>query len=222
MASDQSTTGKVMRESYADQVYRYLKELILSGQLQQGEKIVEDKISKHFGVSRTPTREALRRLQAYGLVHLQPRSHAEVVRIGEKEAYDIAQLRLHLEKMAFRLLCKERSSEKLETLREIAVEAQNALEGRDKAAYFEADSKFHQTAANLSGNVQLGIMFRQFDSKAQLLRIAQHVSIDRLEVYMRQHFDLLDLVEKEHIGAIDELLRVHIIHDLTHFGDGVV
>lgn len=223
MAADSSdvTTGQMVRQSYADQVYHYIKELILSGELTQGEKIVEDKIAKRFGVSRTPIREALTRLQAYGLVHLQPRSYAEVVRIGEREARDIAQLRLHLERMSFRLLCNKEDPGDVEELRRIATEAESALLAKDKAAYFEADSAFHQTAADLCGNGQLGLVFRQFDSKAQLLRIAQHVSLERLEIYMRQHFDLVDLLEKGRCGAIEELLRVHIVHDLGSSDDGM-
>jgi DNA-binding GntR family transcriptional regulator len=203
------------RESYAEQVYRYIKDLILSGELRQGDKVVEDKIAKRFGVSRTPIREALTRLQAYGLVYLRPRSYAEVVRIGPEEAMEIAQLRLHLEKMAFRLLCAHHDTEAFAELRSIAEEAQEALLGGDKAAYFEADSHFHQTAAERCGNSHLAAVSRNFDGKVQLLRIAQDVPIERLEVYMRQHFDLLQMLEERRCNSIDELLRIHIVHDLA-------
>jgi DNA-binding GntR family transcriptional regulator len=205
----------MVRQSYADQVHHYIKELILSGELRQGDKIVEDKIAKRFGVSRTPIREALTRLQAYGLVHLQPRSYAEVARIEAQEARDIAQLRLTLEQMSFRLLCNRNDSAALATLRGIAERARAALSAQDKAGYFEADSEFHQEVANLCGNGQLALVYRQFASKVQLLRIAQDVPIERLEIYMRQHFDLLDMLESGRCSAIDELLKIHIVHDLT-------
>ena len=206
---------QVVRQRYADQVYRYIKELILSGELRQGEKIVEDKIAKHFGVSRTPIREALTRLDAAGLVHLQPRSHAEVAQIDVHEASEIAQLRLHLEQLSFRLLCARRDEGAIAKLRTIAERARAGLEKHNKAEYFEFDSEFHQKAAELCGNSQLSAVYRQFEIKVQLLRIAQDVPITRLEVYMCQHFELVELLERERCGAIDELLRIHIVHDLT-------
>lgn len=204
----------VVRQSYADQVYNHIKDLILSGELRQGDKIVEEKIARRFGVSRTPIREALRRLQVYGLVHLQPRSYAEVVTIDPRQARDIAQVRLHLERMAFHLLCGREGDGHVRVLRAAAERAQHALEARDKAAYFEADSAFHVAAASFSGNDELADLYHRFESKVQLLRIAQDVSIERLEVYMRQHSDLINLVVEQRSEAISELLDIHIVHDL--------
>ncbi|MCF7915098.1 MAG: GntR family transcriptional regulator [Spirochaetaceae bacterium] len=211
----------VVRQSYADQVHKYLKELILSGELRQGDKVVEDKIAKRFGVSRTPIREALTRLQAAGLVHLQPRSYAEVAKIGGQEARDIAQLRLHLEKLTFRLLCSQEKSGKTEPLIPIAEQARECLMNKNKAGYFEADSLFHLTIAELCGNEQLFLLYKHFASKVQLLRIAQDVTTERLEIYMRQHFDLLDMLENGRCGSIEELLRIHIVHDLVNDGYNV-
>ncbi|MCF7946814.1 MAG: GntR family transcriptional regulator [Spirochaetia bacterium] len=207
--------ARVVRQSYSEQVYHYIKELILSGELKQGDKIVEDKIAKLFGVSRTPIREALTRLQVSGLVHLQPRSYAEVVRINAREASDIAQLRLHLEQMAFRLLSTVKDPQGIERLKEAAEQAKDSIMKKDKAGYFEADSIFHQTAAAYCGNSQLSAVYKQFESKVQLLRIAQDVPLGRLEVYMRQHFDIIDMIENGRKDSIEELLRIHIVHDLS-------
>lgn len=217
MASTMNDTPQpqMVRQSYADQVYYYIKQLILSGELRQGEKIVEDKIAKRFGVSRTPIREALTRLQVYGLVHLQPRSYAEVARIGAQEASDIAQLRLHLEKLSFQLLCQRNETDAALALRDIADQARIALEEHNKAEYFELDSAFHQKAAEMSGNGELATVYRRFASKVQLLRIAQDVPVERLEIYMRQHFDLVEMLENQRCSAIDELLKIHIVHDLS-------
>ena len=215
-AHDASGRPRLARQSYADQVYYYIKELILSGELRQGEKIVEERIANRFGVSRTPIREALTRLKAYGLVHLQPRSYAEVATISPREAHDIAQLRLNLEHMAFQLLCGQPDlTHVIAEMREIAEAARDALQRHNKAEYFEIDASFHQRASELSGNGQLAILFRQFGGKVQLLRIAQDVPVELLEVYMRQHFDILDMLESRQSTAISELLRIHIVHDLA-------
>ncbi|MDF1568755.1 MAG: hypothetical protein P1P77_12120, partial [Spirochaetaceae bacterium] len=67
------------------------------------------------------------------------------------------------------------------------------------------------------GNSQLSIVYHQFESKVQLLRIAQDVPIERLEIYMRQHFDIIDMLDSQRCGAIDELLNIHIVHDLANY-----
>lgn len=205
------------RQSYADQVSSYIKDLILSGELRQGDKIVEERIAEEFGVSRTPIREALTRLQAYGLVNIKARSYAEVVRIGEKETNDIAQLRLHLEKMVFKLLCRHSNPEANDALQAIAESAGDALHRKNKARYFEADSLFHTTAADYCGNGQLSQVYHQFEGKVQLLRIAQDCPIGRLEIYMRQHFDILKLLRDARVDGIMEILRIHIVHDLSNY-----
>ena len=219
MATDNIETSPkaVKRQGYADQVASYIKGQILSGEHRQGDKIVEEKIAGEFGVSRTPIREALTRLQAYGLVNIKPRSYAEVVRIGAKEASDIAQLRLRLENMSFQLLCARPEPTAIVQLRKVAEEARDALLREDKAGYFEADSLFHTTAADSCGNGQLSIVYHQFESKVHLLRIAQDVPIERLEIYMRQHFDIVELLENKRCNAIEELLKFHVVHDLANY-----
>lgn len=207
---------KPVRLSYADQVYNYVKDSILSGDLRQGDKIVEEKIAAEFGVSRTPIREALTRLQAYGLVHIKPRSYAEVVRLGAKEASDVAHLRLRLEQFAFQLLCAHAEESILAELQTIAEAAQDALGRGDKAGYFEADELFHERAAERCGNGELAAVYRQFGSKVQLLRIAQDVTVDRLDIYMRQHFDMIEMIRAQRCTAIGELLQIHVVHDLVN------
>jgi DNA-binding GntR family transcriptional regulator len=206
----------LLRKSYADQVYQYIRDLILSGDLKQGDKIVEEKIAQQFGVSRTPIREALTRLQVAGLVRLKPRSYVEVARIKQEEVADIAELRLNLERMAFRKMCENFSPTYVEQLQTVANDAREALLKRDKAAYFELDSRFHTLATKLSGNGELHAVYSHFAGKIQLLRIAQEVPMDRLEIYMRQHFDLIEMLADQRAGAIDELLRIHIVHDIHH------
>ena len=88
---------KIVSTSLSDQAYELVKGEILKGTIKAGSKISEDALATQFGVSRTPIREAIRRLAEYGLVTLSPRSHAAVVKISDKAAQDIASLRINLE-----------------------------------------------------------------------------------------------------------------------------
>ena len=98
---------KIVSRSLSDQVYELVKSEILKGNIKAGSKISEDALALQFGVSRTPIREAIRRLSEYGLVTLSPRSHAAVVKISDKVALDIASLRIDLEFFAIDNLQKE-------------------------------------------------------------------------------------------------------------------
>ncbi|MDO8944225.1 MAG: GntR family transcriptional regulator, partial [Desulfobacterales bacterium] len=81
-----NSTYEIHRQSLSEQVYHYIKRLILSGEIRGGEKIPEEKVAQRFGVSRTPIREALSRLEEYGLIQIKPRSYAEVVALEPHEA----------------------------------------------------------------------------------------------------------------------------------------
>jgi DNA-binding GntR family transcriptional regulator len=70
-----TATYAIHRQSLSGQVYCYIKRLILSGEIRGGERIPEEKVAQQFGVSRTPIREALSRLEEYGLIQIKPRSY---------------------------------------------------------------------------------------------------------------------------------------------------
>ena len=72
--------------------------------LKGGKRIPEEKVAQQFGVSRTPIREALRRLEEYGIIRVKPRSYAEVVGLSPKEARHISIVRAELETLSVRLL----------------------------------------------------------------------------------------------------------------------
>ncbi len=79
----------ITQESLSDKVYTIIKQQILSGELKGGTLLSEEAFAEQFGVSRTPIREALRRLNEYGLVKLKPHSQAVVHKVDEKEFADI-------------------------------------------------------------------------------------------------------------------------------------
>ena len=108
--------------SLADQVFEHLETDILSGKYQRGEILTESKLSAELGVSRTPIREALRRLEQEHLIEEAPKGSV-VVGISEKDLGDIFMIRMKLEGQAAAMAAQNRTDEQLESLRE-AVEFQ--------------------------------------------------------------------------------------------------
>jgi DNA-binding GntR family transcriptional regulator len=197
-----------------------VKGLILSGVLKSGEKIPEIRVAKHFQVSRTPVREAIRKLAEYGLVVIKPRSFSFVATINDKEASDISQVRLWLERLSARTFALSATPESIAPLRALARNCTQANERRDLAAVYEYDSQLHLAIAERTGNTELVRILRTLDAKLQLLRLKQHVPSDILTYYLDQHIALIDLIEKKEIDKIDELLQKHIIHDLDSRSEG--
>ncbi len=113
-----------------------------SGELRGGMFIPEEQLAQQFGVSRTPIREAIRRLAEYGLVVLKPRSHAQVYQINDKEARDIARVRVVLERLAVESMTPQSINERIDQLARLAADCQYYLGIGNRAALFE-NTAFH-------------------------------------------------------------------------------
>jgi DNA-binding GntR family transcriptional regulator len=214
MFENSAGTGMIDRKTISDQVYDHVKRLILSGKLKGGEKIPEIRIADQLNVSRTPVREAIRKLAEYGLVMVKPRSYALVATINPKEARDISLVRLSLEKLSFRSFAAVATGDALALLLEFATKCKDANNVGDYAGAYEYDSRLHLGIAHRTGNVELFNMLRTLDAKLQLLRLKQHLPPERLSMYFDQHETLILLVQDRKLPEIDSLLERHILHDL--------
>ncbi|MGH0054570.1 MAG: GntR family transcriptional regulator [Sphaerochaetaceae bacterium] len=206
---------KCIQNSLSDQVYTMLKDQILSGQLKGGMKIPEESLADQFGVSRTPIREAIRRLAEYGLVTIKPRSHAIVSTISPQEANDIAKVRVSLEQLAIDSIDEESYAENVKELSRYAADCQYAMGIGDRAVVFEQDSLFHLALVKASRNSALISICERLDAKIQQLRIAQNLPDDELSYYLGQHAQLMSLLKNGDKEACKHLLYEHITHDLT-------
>ena len=100
-----------------DVVFNTLREAILKGELEPGERLMEIQLADRLGVSRTPIREAIRKLELEGLVLMIPRKGAEVARISENNLRDVLEVRRTLEELAVDLACQRMTEDELEELK---------------------------------------------------------------------------------------------------------
>lgn len=207
--------SKIKQLSLSDLVYNQIKQQILNGDLKAGDKIAEEDFATQYGVSRTPIREALKKLSEYGLITIVPRSHAIVNSISKKEAQDIAEIRVALEQFAIDNFDENILKEKLETLEKYDTECIEALMTNNKAKLFESDSLFHSTLIAATSNTILVDLFHRLDSKVQLLRLEQATSFSELGEYLKQHKVIINYIMNNDLIKAKELLKKHIFHDLT-------
>ena len=176
---------------------------------------ISDRVYLYIAVSRTPVREAIRKLAEYGLVLIKPRSCAYVATISPGEAKDISWVRLYLERLSVRQFTEVASAEALVPLRKLSRQCQEANRNGDYAAAHEFDSTLHLEIARATGNGELLEMLQMLDAKLQLLRLKQHLHHSALSSYFSQHDLLLDLLERKDLASIDALLEEHMMHDLN-------
>ena len=200
-------------QSLADQVYSLIKGEILRGDLSFGERIREDELAARFGVSRTPVREAIRRLAEYGLVKIAPRSHAAIARIDESEGRDIAEVRIALESFAIDHLNPAIFKEKLPLLSHYAAICQFSLSTGERDKSFELDSLFHITLIEIAGNAALSELYRHLDARVQLLRVKQGLDEETLVRFLSQHGELLALLKADRKQEAKNLIRFHVLHE---------
>ena len=100
-----------------DVVFNTLRQAILRGELKPGERLMEIQLANKLGVSRTPIREAIRKLELEGLVLMIPRKGAEVAEITEKNMRDVLEVRKALEELAVQLACEKITAEEIEEMK---------------------------------------------------------------------------------------------------------
>ena len=138
-----------------DVVFNTLRQAILRGELKPGERLMEIQLANKLGVSRTPIREAIRKLELEGLVLMIPRKGAEVADISEKSLRDVLEVREALEELAVQLACDKITKEEIEDLKKAAEDFKKILKSRDITEIAEADVRFHDIIFMATDNQKL-------------------------------------------------------------------
>lgn len=203
--------------SAADRAYTLTKELVLSGELPGGHLFSEGEIADRLGVSRTPVREAFLRLQAEELLTLVPKRGAIVAPVPPGEAEDVLDAREAVESAAVRRLLRTpaRVGAVAAELRAVLDRQRGHAERGDLPAFAEADELFHRTVVAAGGNA---LMIRFYAGLADRQRRMSVHALgpvpEQLPVVLREHAELVEIIERGDAGAFATALRAHL--DGTH------
>ncbi len=200
--------------SLSDKVYHYIKDLILSGELKGEENIAEQMIADRFGVSRTPVREALSRLNEYGLIDIQPRKQVKVCILPPDQAKNVALLRASIEELAVRQICDNGNDEDFDYLEEIDNECCNLFKKKKIGEVFEKDSQFHLEIAKRSGNPHLYEISKKIDAKVQLLRLVLKLSLEDCGSLLKQHKKIIKALRNRNQKRAVQLISNHILYQI--------
>ena len=154
-----------------DVVFNTLRQAILRGELKPGERLMEIKLANKLGVSRTPIREAIRKLELEGLVLIIPRRGAEVAQITEKSLRDVLEVRRSLEALAVRLACERMQVQGLQALKHAEEDFEEVLGNDDITVVAEADVAFHDIIYMATDNQRLIQLLSNFREQMYRYRV---------------------------------------------------
>ena len=138
-----------------DVVFNTLRRAILTGELRPGERLMEIHLANRLGVSRTPIREAIRKLELEGLVTMIPRRGAEVAQISKKSLQDVLEVRRALDVLCAELACDRITAEGKTALKKACDNFEEATKTRDAVTIAEADVALHDIIVQATGNQRL-------------------------------------------------------------------
>lgn len=204
-------------ENLTQRAYRAIRDEILKGKLNGKQRLTEAYFAERLGVSKSPIREALNRLEAEGLITIEPRRGASVANLSTDDITEIYELREILEGAAVRDMAVE---EKMRARLRAALDAaKEALRSSDKVAYILADADFHRVIAQAAHNSRLRKILENMHGQMLVLRHRTfELSSDRSVI---EHEAILQAIESgdtelasrrmtQHVRAVRKKLLAHL------------
>lgn len=193
-----------------DVVFKTLRQAILTGDLKPGERLMEIHLANKLGVSRTPIREAIRKLELEGLVTMVPRRGAQVAQITEKSMSDVLEVRRALDELAVELACLRITDEEKEKLKEACAAFEKAVVTDDIRAIAKADVAFHDIIFQSTGNARLSQLVNNLAEQMYRYRYEYIKDEKRHDVLVNEHLKIYDSIIQGDIPSAKEAIRVHI------------
>ena len=202
------------RSSQADRVYAELRAKLLRGEVPIARRLVEQQLAEEFATSRTPIREALRRLEGDGHVVRDPSGGMRPAVPSVRQMRELYDVRLVLEELTVRRASSAGDRGLLDALQQdweaLAREQERAdgpLRGPD---FVHLDEAFHEGIARASGNeVALG-MLEDIDARIRVLRVHDFLTEDRIAATIADHLEIVRTIREGDADAAAAFMRAHV------------
>lgn len=195
-----------------DLVFNTLRQAILRGELKPGERLMEIQLAEKLGVSRTPIREAIRKLELEGLVLMIPRRGAEVAKISPKALEDVLEVRGSLEDLAALLSCERITDTEIQALAAAAESFKDIVEDGDEMKIAEADEHFHDIIYESTKNQRLVQILNNLREQMYRYRLEYIKDRGKRGMLIEEHDQILQAIRTRSTEKARELMREHILH----------
>ena len=200
------------RTSHADRVYGELRDRLLRGEMPLGQRLVEEQLAAEFQTSRTPVREALRKLEGDGHLVRTSSGGLRPNLPNVRSMSQVYEVRLVIEDLCVRRAVAQGDRALLDalhgdwvTLREEGPAA--AVAGPN---FVHADESFHRGVAEAAGNELAARVLREVNDRIRLMRIHDFTTDDRVEATIAEHLEILDAILAGDAEAAASFMRAHV------------
>lgn len=197
---------KPLREVVAET----LRESIVNGTLKPGERLMEIQLAEELGVSRTPVREAIRKLELEGFVIMIPRRGTYVADLSIKDINEVFEIRTSLDVLAAGLAVERITEDELEQLERLLVEIGELIEGNDIERIVEVDSQFHDVLYKASRNDRLVGIINNLREQFTRFRSISFQYPGRMKVSVEEHRRLVEAIADRNTELAQQIAREHM------------
>lgn len=194
-----------------EEVFTMLRQAILTGKLQPGDRLVERELAEQLGVSRTPVREALRKLELENLVTHIPRKGVVVSEISRKDVIEIFDIRASLEGLAASLAAQKATRDDLQGLKDLLREMEIADNNKDEELN-DIHDEFHKRLCALADSPRLVQMINSLSDYISRFTKTGYSIPGRSSAAMQEHLELLEALEARNSANAEEIAGHHVMN----------
>jgi DNA-binding GntR family transcriptional regulator len=205
------------RETLSDHAYQVIRDAIVTLRLEPGQLVFEGELGTQLGVSRTPIREAFRRLMAEELIEVQPQRGARIAYMSKKKVDEARFVRVSLEVSAFKDVAKrwDRTESQFQKLyvqvKNILEEQKRMVDEQNFDSFFQLDEKFHYTILETTGNATLISIINLMRGHLNRMRYLELQETKHMRRLVTEHETIFEAIVMNNLDQTERLLNEHIM-----------
>jgi DNA-binding GntR family transcriptional regulator len=203
---------EIVRRSLYDEVASHLRQMLVEGAIAPGAKLNERELSERLRVSRTPLREAIKRMAAEGLVELLPNRGAVAIKLSEADVRHAFEVLADLEGLSGALATARISEAGIAEIRAMHYEMLAAFARRDLPSYYRLNAGIHAAINAAAQNPVLSKVYGELNARVQALRFRTNQQGEKWQLAVLEHERMLGALEARDAPALREILIEHLLH----------
>lgn len=197
-------------KSMREKVYDLLKQMIIDGVIQPGERIIETEYSNKFQISRTPIREAIRMLELEGLVESQATGGVIVKILTTEEISEIYKIRIALEGLIIEEVIKKGTSQDIKKIEKVLKDTKKALDAKDIERVFQLFTEFNHSLYSVANLPKVTNMINNINLYLKRFRKLSIDNSSRKEEAFEDHLRILEAIKRKEISSAITINRMHL------------
>ncbi len=201
----------ISRTTLHSEIADAIREMIVSGELEPGDRIPEKDLCERFGISRTPLREALKVLATEGMLVLLPQRGARVAMLTDEELYELFPIIASLEGLACELACEKITDDELIAIEQLHAAMLRTYQQQDKLEYARLNREIHLALFAAARNQSLLALYRNLEQRIRNIRHTVRQLPDDWRLAMQEHEEIMICLRARESARLAQTMRQHVM-----------